>query len=94
MICESYYSAKPPGEHSKKYVEGWGDGISDTDAAASNDDGTQGIFADEILNMRLFLFKANLIHSFFNSTRGQINVSTAFTDIVIKDIKKFNSFRR
>ena len=40
MICESYYSAKPPGEHSKKYVEGWGDGISDTDAAASNDDGT------------------------------------------------------
>jgi hypothetical protein len=26
-------------------------------------------------------FKADLIHSFFNTTRGHINVSTAFTDI-------------
>jgi hypothetical protein len=29
----------------------------------------------------LTTFKADLIHSFFKSTKGEINVSTAFTDI-------------
>ena len=33
---------KPPGVHSKKYVEGWHNDIEDENAAAANDDGTYG----------------------------------------------------
>jgi hypothetical protein len=40
---ELNYLPKPPGPtHSKSYIEGWNNGISDTNAAAANDDGTYG----------------------------------------------------
>jgi hypothetical protein len=42
-VCrELDHFPKPPGVHSKKYVEGWHNGISDENADAANDDGTYG----------------------------------------------------
>jgi hypothetical protein len=35
-----YYN--PPGHHSKSYLEGWHNGIGDSNSASENDDGTYG----------------------------------------------------
>jgi hypothetical protein len=40
--CELEHIPKPPGIHSKSYIEGWKHGIEDRNAAAENDDGTYG----------------------------------------------------
>ena len=42
VVSSIAHFPKPPGIHSKSYVEGWNQGIEDSNAAASNDDGTYG----------------------------------------------------
>ncbi|MGB8935077.1 MAG: hypothetical protein WCC17_08225 [Candidatus Nitrosopolaris sp.] len=39
---ELNHTPKPPGEHSKKLLEGWNEGIIEANGAASNDDNTYG----------------------------------------------------